>query len=75
MRIWKGGNLVLLNGLLVGNSGERLIMVKFVLEGIQYYWLSLSQIPKGTMLKIRIKLFGFLWAGKREKGGVPYSNG
>jgi hypothetical protein len=40
-----------------------MVLVKFVLEAILVYWMSLSWIPNGTLEKLRHTCFIFLWAG------------
>jgi hypothetical protein len=48
--------------------GGRVNLVKFVLESIHVYWLSLAKIPKSILNRIRRKMFSFLWTRKKEKG-------
>jgi len=40
-------------------------LVKFVLENIPVYWLSVEKIPKITVNNIRKRMFSFLWSGKK----------
>ena len=48
--------------------GGRLVLVKYVLEGILVYQLSLESFPKFIQEKIRQKCFKFMWVGKKDKG-------
>ena len=47
--------------------GGRLVLVKYVLEGIPVYSLSLENFPKFIQEKIRQKCFKFIWVGKKDK--------
>ena len=42
-------------------------MVKFVLEEIPVYWISLARIPKGILKAIRKFCFNFLWSSKHNR--------
>ena len=44
----------------------RLVLVKFVLEAIPVYWMSLAWLPKGILEQIRRLCFSFLWRGKND---------
>jgi hypothetical protein len=50
--------------------GGRFILVKSVLEIILVYWLSMANIPKGILDRIRRRMFSFLWMGKKEKESI-----
>jgi hypothetical protein len=45
--------------------GGRVTLVKYVLESILVYWISLAKIPKILLNKIRRRMFSFLWTGKK----------
>jgi hypothetical protein len=45
-------------------------LVKFVLENILVYWLSVEKIPKGTLKNIRKRMLRFLWSIKKLKEGI-----
>lgn len=47
--------------------GVRLTMIKFVLEGIHVYWLSLAHIPYAILHTLEKKMFSFLWYGNAIK--------
>jgi hypothetical protein len=50
----------------------RLVLVKFVLEAIPVYWMSLAWIPKGILERTRKLCSKFLWAGNHEKIVPPW---
>jgi hypothetical protein len=50
--------------------GGRVILVKFVLESIYVYWLSMEKIPKSVLNSIRKRIFSFLWSGKKFIEGM-----
>jgi hypothetical protein len=54
------------------SRADRLILVKFVLEEIPVYWLSMAWIPKGTLDKIRKLWFKFIWGGQKESFVIPW---
>lgn len=43
------------------------VLVKFVLEAIPVFWMSLSWIPKGALKFIRKICYRFLWVGSKER--------
>ena len=45
----------------------RLTLVKFVLEAILVYWMSIAWIQKGFLDRVRWICFSFLWQGKKEE--------
>jgi hypothetical protein len=47
--------------------GERLTLLKSILEVIPMFWHSMLYIPKGVLEKIRKTRFKFLWSRKNEK--------
>jgi len=51
------------------SHGDRLTLVKSVLESIHVYWFSLTHIPKGMFDKIRKKRFHFFADWETGKGG------
>lgn len=53
------------------SHGGKLVLVKSVLESILVYQMSIAQVPKGILNKIRKKCFNLLWTGKRAKKGIP----
>ena len=42
------------------------MLVKFVLEAIPVYWMSLAWMPKGILEQVRRLCFSFLWRGKHD---------
>ena len=48
------------------------MLVKYVLEDIPVYWMSLAWIPKGILEKARRICFRFLWSGKHEANVTPW---
>jgi hypothetical protein len=50
--------------------GGRVTLVKFILENIPVYWLSMEKNPKGTLKNIRKRMLSFLWSGKKLKEGI-----
>ena len=51
--------------------GECLILVKFILESIPMYWLSLAHVPNIILSKIMQRCFNFMWLGGRKREGFP----
>lgn len=50
----------------------KLTLVKFVLEAIPVYRMSIAWIPKGVLDRIRWICFSFLWQGKKEEYSRPW---
>ena len=46
--------------------GRRYILINSVLESISVYWLSMENIPKRILNRIRRRMFSFMWSGKKE---------
>jgi len=47
--------------------GGRLVLLKYVLQNISVYWLSLVKVLQKILHKIRQVMFHFLWLGAKEK--------
>jgi len=50
----------------------RLVIVKYVVEAIPVYWMSLSWIPKGILEATRCICFKFLWSGMHDSYVAPW---
>lgn len=53
--------------------GGRLIFLKFVLEGILVYWLSLAYILTSIVSTLRQRMFSFLWSGNAARENFHFS--
>ena len=53
------------------SRGERLVLLKAVLQSIPVYWATIAYIPKGILQKLRKKFFSFIWFANRHSEGIP----
>ena len=53
--------------------GCKLILIKVVLEALPVYWMHFW-IPKGIIEKICKFCFKFLWSGKLNSSGIPWTS-
>jgi hypothetical protein len=53
------------------SQGGRLVLVKYILESIHVYWLSITHVPKGILDHMRKKCYRFLWVGRRVEDDIP----
>ena len=56
------------------SRGERLILLKAVLQSSPVYWASIAYIPKGILTKIRKLCFSFLWTASKQSEGIALAN-
>ena len=54
--------------------GGKVTLVKYVLESIHVYWISLAKFLKILLNRIRRKMFNFLWTRKKLKVGMHLVN-
>ena len=54
-------------------KGGKLILIKSILEAIPVFWMHFW-IPLGVIERIKILCFQFLWAGKSDFSGLPWTS-
>ena len=52
----------------------RLILLNFVLCGIQVYWFSLVKLPNTILKAIKTIMFSFMWWGRKSRRGLHLVN-
>lgn len=53
------------------SRGERLVLIKEVLESIPVYWNAITKVPISVLFKIKSVSFQFLWTGTHQANGIP----
>jgi hypothetical protein len=53
------------------SRGGRLVLFKYVLSSIQFYWATIVKIMNGILTKIWKLFFHFLWSSRKYSSSIP----